>query len=72
MDRLTRPELDDYCQNAGLTALQKDILRLKYFDENELTIVAICIKLNISESKFYRNQRKLLNQIYKYEMNKQK
>ena len=70
MERLTRPELDDYCENAGLTALQKDILRLRYFDEHEPTIVAICIELHISESKFYRNQRKLLSQIYKYEMKK--
>lgn len=70
MERLTRPELDDYCDNAGLTALQKDILRLRYFDDGEPTIVAICIELNISESKFYRNQRKLLDQIYRYEKKK--
>lgn len=67
MERLTRPELDDYFKNAGLTALQKDILRMKYFDEEEHSVVSICIKLNISESKFYRNQRKLLFQIYKYD-----
>ena len=67
MERLTRPELEDYCANAGLTALQKDILRLRYFDDQELSVVAICITLSISESKFYRNQRKLLAQIYKYD-----
>lgn len=67
MDRLTKIELEDYCENAGLTNLQKDILRLKYFDPNEPTVVAICMKLNISERKFYRNQARLLNQIYKYE-----
>ena len=66
MERLTRPEFDDYCTNAGLTALQKEILRLRYFDEHEPTIVSICIDLHISESKFFRNQRKLLQQIYKY------
>ena len=72
MERLTRPELDDYCENAGLTLLQKDILRMKYFDEDEPTVVAICCELNISESKFYRNQRKLLSQIYRYEQRRNK
>lgn len=67
MERLTKIELDDYCENAGLTNLQKDILRLKYFDAREPTVVAICMELCISENKFYRNLRKLLNQIYKYE-----
>lgn len=66
MDRLTRPELEDYCNNAGLTDLQKQILKLKYFDSEEKNVIAICQELHISESKFYRNQRKLLNQIYKY------
>ena len=72
MERLTRAELEEYCENAGLTKLQKDILRLKYFDENEPTVVAICMDLSISESKFYRNQRKLLNQCYKYDLRKNK
>ena len=66
-ERLTRNEVDDYCANAGLTALQKEILKLRFFDESEPTVTEICIRLHISESKFYRNQRKLLSQIYKYE-----
>lgn len=70
MERLTKAELEDYCENAGLTKLQKDILRLRYFDENEPTVVAICMDLCISESKFYRNQRKLLYQCYKYDLKK--
>lgn len=72
MERLTRIELDDYCENAGLTDLQKEILRLKYFDPHEPTVVAICLQLNISENKFHRNRRALLNQIYKYEKLKEK
>lgn len=72
MERLTRIELDDYCENAGLTNLQKEILRLKYFDPHEPTVVSICMQLNISENKFHRNRRALLNQIYKYEKLKEK
>lgn len=72
MERLTKIELDDYCANAGLTTLQKQILKMKYFDEDEPTVVAICFRLSISEHKFYSNQRKLLNQIYKYENQKLK
>ena len=70
MERLTRLQLNDYCENAGLTTLQKQILALKYFDPDEPTVVAICMRLNISEHKFYSNQRKLLNQVYKYEHQK--
>ena len=72
MERLTRIELNDYCENAGLTQLQKDILRLKYFDDRDLTVVAICIELNISKSKYHINHNKLLSQIYKYEYLKKK
>lgn len=71
MERLTRIELDDYIQNAGLTKLQQEILTLKYFDPNEPTVVAICMQLNISEYKFYHNQRALLKQIHKYENQKE-
>lgn len=70
MERLNIIELQDYCDNAGLTALQKDILKLKYFDEHDYSVIEICLKLHISESKFYRNQRKLLALIYKYEQKK--
>lgn len=70
MDRLSSIELKDYCDNAGLTSLQKDILKLKYFDEHDYSVCEICLKLHISESKFFRNQRQLLSLIYKYESKK--
>lgn len=70
MERLSIIELNDFCENAGLTKLQKDILKLRYFDETEYSVGEICLKLHISESKFYRNQRKLLSLIYKYENKK--
>lgn len=72
MERLTNIQLKDYCDNAGLTNLQKEILKLKYFDPSEPTVIAICMRLNISENKFHRNRRALLNQIYKYECQKNK
>ena len=72
MERLSIIELNDYCDNAGLTNLQKDILRLKYFDEHNYSVLQICHDLSISESSFYRNQRKLLSLIYKYESHKKK
>lgn len=72
MERLTRIEYDDYIANAGLTVLQKEILRMRYFDPTEPTITSICMTLNISETKFHRNRRKLLAQIFKYEQLKEK
>lgn len=70
-ERLTRYELEEYCENAGLTALQKDILRLRYYDDRDLSVVQICLELHISHNKFYSNHNKILKQIYKYEMQKQ-
>lgn len=72
MERLTKIELEDYCENAGLTQLQQDILRLRYFDKREMTIVAICLELNISSNKYEYNRKRMLNQIYKYDRLKEK
>lgn len=67
MDRLTRQELENYCDNAGLTIIQKDILRLRYFDERDLSVLQICNILHISERSYFREQKKLLTAIAKYE-----
>ena len=67
MERLTKQQLDDYCENAGLTKRQKDILRLKYFDERDLSIIQICMELSISKTVYYISHDKMLQQIYKYE-----
>lgn len=64
--RFTKPELDDIIKNAGLTKLQKEILTLRVFDEEEHTVVSICLRLCISESKYYREMNKIKKQIERY------
>lgn len=66
MERLTKTELDDYFQNAGLTQLQKNILKMRYFDDDTPSVIMVCRRLHISETAFYYAQRKLLKQIKKY------
>ena len=64
--RVNRIELEDYCNNAGLTALQCDILRLKYFEKDDMSIVAICLQLNISTSKYCKEAKELWCSIARY------
>ena len=65
-NRLTKSELEDYRENSGITELQYEIIKMRYYDASLPTIVAICYKLNISERKFNRELNKALMQIYRY------
>lgn len=68
-NRLTKDELEDYRTNSGITQLQFEIIKRRYFDANEPTVVAICMDLNISTKKYNRELKKALLQIYKYDNN---
>ena len=65
-NRLTKSELEEYQMKSGITQLQYEIIRMRYYDAEQLTVVAICMKLNISERKYNRELNKALSQIYKY------
>lgn len=65
-NRLTRDELEDIRLNSGITDLQFEIIKRKYFDSDNPTVVAISMSLNISERKYNVELRKALEQIYRY------
>ena len=46
--RLTKVELEDLKENSGITNLQYEIVRLKYFDSNQYSVIKICDLLKIS------------------------
>lgn len=69
-NRLTRDELEDYRENSGITTLQYEIIKRRYFDPNEPTVVAVCLELKISAKKYNSKLNKALLQIYKYEHKK--
>lgn len=69
-NRLTRDELEDYRENSGITTLQYEIIKRRYFDPNEPTVVAVCLGLKISAKKYNSELNKALLQIYKYENKK--
>lgn len=69
-NRLTKEELEDYRENSGITERQYQIIKKRYHDKNEPSIIAVCMDLNISQSQYNRDLRKALNQIYKYEQKK--
>ena len=53
--RLTKSELEDLRDNSGITNLQYNIIKLKYFDPEEYSVIRICDMLKISDGT-YRNQ----------------
>lgn len=68
-NRLTKDELEDYKTNSGITDLQYQIIKMRYYDPSEPTVIAICMELNISAKKYNRELNKALRQIYKYDNN---
>lgn len=68
--RITKTELEDYRDNSGITELQYEIIKRRYYDASAPTLIAICIELHISERKFNRELNKALMQIYRYSMQK--
>lgn len=69
-NRLTRDELEDYRANSGITHLQYEIIKRRYFDPDEPTVVSVCLELKISAKKYNSELNKALLQIYKYENKK--
>ena len=64
--RVNRIELEDYTENAGLTETQIQILRMKYFNSEERSVVSICMSLNISVTKYSKENRSLWDSIDRY------
>lgn len=64
--RINRIELEDFTENAGLTETQIQILRMKYFDSAERSVVSICDELNISVTKYSKENRSLWDSIDRY------
>ena len=50
--RLTKQELEDIRDNSGITNLQYEILRLRYYDPNQYSVVKICDILKIGSSTY--------------------
>ena len=66
-NRLTYSELQDYKENSGITELQYQIIKMRHYDSGNPTVVAICLKLNISHKKYNRELKKAIQQIHRYE-----
>nr|DAW09701.1 MAG TPA: antitermination protein Q [Caudoviricetes sp.] len=64
--RINRIELEDFTENAGLTETQIQILRMKYFDSAERSVVSICDELKISVTKYSKENRSLWDSIDRY------
>lgn len=64
--RLTRAELEDIQLNSGITAVQYDIVRLKFFDQHHYSVVKICDALAVSISAYGYQLKKAIAQINAY------
>lgn len=64
--RLTRAELEDIRENSGITRIQSEIIRLKYYDREEYSVVKICELLSISVGAYGYQLRQAVRQINSY------
>ena len=64
--RLTKAELEEIRENSGITNLQYEIVRLRYYDPNEYSIIKICDILKISVGAYSHNLKKAELQIDSY------
>ena len=70
-NRLTWDELEDIRKNSGITEIQYNIIRMRFFESTRPTVVAMCMKLCISEKTYSRELHRALEQIAKYECKKE-
>lgn len=64
--RLTKRELEDIKENAGITRLQYNIIKLKYYDEDQPSVLRICDMLTISASTYDYQLHLAISQINAY------
>lgn len=64
--RLTRAEIEEIAENAGITEIQLEIIRLKYFDKNDYSARKICDTLSISDNAYFYQQRQAVEQVNTY------
>ena len=61
----TKPELDFILKNANFTEEQEDIFKMLTGRSGRQTIVAISIKMNMSESTVKRRIKEIKKKIYR-------
>lgn len=72
MERLTKIELNDYIENAGLTEDMIYVLKACYFDPRPKSLVELSIELYKSVSTIQNIKNRALKQIKHYEEVKEK
>lgn len=64
--RLTKKQLDDFYSNSGITELQYKIIKYRYFDCNNPTVISQCLELGISLRTYHNQLNCAISQITKY------
>ena len=64
--RLTKQELEDIRDNSGITNLQYEILRLRYYDPNQYSVVKVCDMLKIGSSTYEYQMHLIDKQVNSY------
>lgn len=64
--RLTKAELEDIRENSGITNLQYEIVRLRYYDPNQYSVVKICDILKIGSSTYEYQMHLIDKQVNSY------
>lgn len=64
--RLTKVELEDIRDNSGITNLQYEIVKLRYYDPNQYSVIKICDMLRIGTSTYEYQMRLIDKQVNCY------
>lgn len=64
--RLTRAELEDIRDNSGITELEFNIIKRKYYDKDAPYAFQIVDELHISPSQYTRTLNRAIEQITAY------
>ena len=64
--RLTKTELEEIRDNSGITDLQYDIVKLKYFDPHQYSVIKICDLLKISVGTYGYQLKQAETQVNSY------
>lgn len=61
-----KSELEEILEHSGITEIQYEIIRLKFYDKNDYSVRKICDTLMISDGAYYYQVRQAVEQVNMY------
>jgi predicted DNA-binding protein YlxM (UPF0122 family) len=61
-----KSELEEILEYSGITEIQYEIIRLKFYDKNDYSVRKICDTQSISDNAYFYQQRQAVEQVNTY------